>query len=206
MSNFLEKYVGKFRVMAEFDKQTNDWVRDEFGNYSKDFNDFYIPLQRKYGKVLYFDKDILIIDIESVRKGLEVLRTMEANIPNFKKLIFKKIETDSEILIYIKDKDFQIFIPYIKPSFYGSQIEPFDSRNLPNAVKIPKTQLKKVNALQQEVGKNGNYRWADLTRNFIFDNLKFDNQTMKKSGMNYYGIIYSNGLWEKYLEFLQKKC
>lgn len=206
MSNFLEKYVGKFRVMAEFDKQTNDWVRDEFGNYSKDFNDFYIPLQRKYGKVLCFDKDILIIDIESVRKGLEVLRTMEANIPNLKRLIIKKIETDSEILIYIKDKDFQIFIPYIKPSFYGSQIEPFDSRNLPNAVKIPKTQLKKVNALQQEVGKNGNYRWADLTRNFIFDNLKFDNKTMKKSGMNYYGIIYSNGLWEKYLEFLQKKC
>lgn len=206
MSNFLEKYVGKYRVMAEYDKQTNDWIRDEFGNYSKEFDDFYIPLQRKYGKILHFDKDILIIDIESVRKGLEVLRTMESNVPNFKKLIQKKVETDAEIMIYIKDKDLQTFVPYINPSYYGAKIEPFDNKNLPNAVKIPKTQLKKVNALQQEVGKNGGYRWADLTRKFIFDNLKLDNATMKKTQMNYYGIIYSNGLWGKYLEFLQKKC
>lgn len=206
MSNFLEKYVGKYRVMAEYDRQTNDWIRDEYGNYSKEFNDFYIPLQRKYGKILYYDKDILIIDIESVRKGLDILRKMENDIPNFKKMIQKKVETDEEILIYIKDKDLEIFVPYINPSYYGAKIEPFDTKNLPKMVKIPKSQLKKVNLLQQEVGQKGGYKWADLTRQFILNNLNMNAKQIKDSKMSYYGIIYENKLWEKYLDFLQKKC
>ena len=131
---------------------------------------------------------------------------MENDIPNFKKMIQKKVETDEEILIYIKDKDFEIFVPYINPSYYGAKIEPFDTKNLPKMVKIPKSQLKKVNLLQQEVGQKGGYKWANLTRQFILNNLNMNAKQIKDSKMSYYGIIYENKLWEKYLDFLQKKC
>ena len=37
MENMIRNFVGKYRVLAEYDKGTNDWIRDEFGNIDERF-------------------------------------------------------------------------------------------------------------------------------------------------------------------------
>ena len=46
MYRYLEKFIGTYRVMAEYDLQTNDFPRDEEGNIDKSFEDLYIPCSR----------------------------------------------------------------------------------------------------------------------------------------------------------------
>lgn len=207
MSSFLENYVGKYRVIAEYDKATNDFVRDEFGNYTKDFDDFYIPLQRNYGKILHYDKDILIIYL-SLRKGRDVICQIKKNLKIKdlvkSKLALKIIETDEEVMIYIKDKHLADFVGYIKPSSYGANIDPFDSRNLPKTVKIPNLQRKKFKMLQKEVGEKGSYNWQKLTRQFIKDKLKMSSKDIQRCGYSYCDLIYSKNFWDDYKKFLIK--
>ena len=42
MYRYLEKFIGTYRVMAEYDLQTNDFPRDEEGNIDKSFEDLYM--------------------------------------------------------------------------------------------------------------------------------------------------------------------
>ena len=42
MSGYLRKYVGKYRVKAEYDMSTNDWPRLSDGTLDSSFDDYYI--------------------------------------------------------------------------------------------------------------------------------------------------------------------
>jgi hypothetical protein len=42
IGGYITKYVGTYRVLAEYDKATNDWVRDEYGNLADSFEDYYV--------------------------------------------------------------------------------------------------------------------------------------------------------------------
>ena len=208
MAGYLCKYVGTYRVLAEYDRGTNDWVRDEFGNYDESFDDFYIPLKNNYGRILHYDEDILIIHIIGGRKAQDVLRQIKED-NHVKNLIssglaLKIIELDGEILIYIKEENLSKYTKYINPSTYGAKIKPFDSKNLPKPNKVPRGELKKFEQLKQQVGSKGAYRWANLTRQFIFTNCHIGIKELRQTGLNFCNFIYQNNLWEKYLTFLSK--
>ena len=208
MSGYLCKYVGTYRVLAEYDRGTNDWVRDEFGNYDESFDDFYIPLKNNYGIIEHYDGDILIIYIIGGRKSQDVLRQVKQD--NYVRnlvssgLALKIIELDGEVIIYIKEEKLPLFIPYINPSTYGAKIKPFDSKNLPKPNKVPRSELKIFEQLKKEVGAKGGYKWANLTRQFIFANCKITLQDLRATGLNFVNFIYQNNLWEKYLGYLKK--
>ena len=209
MGGYLCKYVGTYRVLAEYDRGTNDWVRDEFGKLDSSFDDFFIPLKNGYGRIVHYDKDILMVYIVGGRKAQDVLRQVKED-NHLKDLVSgglatKIIELDGEIVIYIHEKDLPKYLPYINPSTYGAKIKPFDSKNLPKPNKIPRNELKVLEELRQKVSANGGYKWANLTRKFIFSNFKIDYIKLRKTGLNYCNFIYQNGMWEKYLEFLRKK-
>ena len=210
MGGYLSKYVNTYRVLAEYDHETNDWVRDEFGDYDENFDDFYIPLKNNYGKIMHYDEDILIIHLIGGKKSQDVLRKVKED-SRAKSLItsglaLKIIELDGEVLIYIKEKDLPRYAPYINPSTYGAKIKPFDSKNLPKPNKVPRGELKKFEELKKKVGSKGGYRWATLTRKFILSNAKISLQELKETGLNFCNFIYQNNLWEKYLIFLSKNA
>ncbi len=202
MTGYLCKYVGTYRVLAEYDRGTNDWVRDE------SFDDFYIPLKNNYGRIMHYDNDILIIYINGGRKAQDVMRQVKQD-NHVKNLVssglaLKIIELDGELLIYIKEENLPLYIPYINPSTYGAKIKPFDSKNLPQSNKVPRGELKKFEKVKQQVGAKGGYKWANITRQFIFSNCNITLQDLRKSGLNFCNFIYQNNLWEKYLSFLNK--
>lgn len=208
MNDYLCKYVGTYRVLAEYDHETNDWVRDEFGNYDENFSDFYIPLKNNYGRILYYDNDILIIHIIGGRKAQDVLRQVKKD-NHVKSLVssgiaLKIIELDGEMLIYIHEKDLPLYSPYINPSSYGAKIKPFDSKNLPSQNKVPRNELKKFEQLKKQVGTKGRYKWSNITRQFILTNCHITANELRESGLNFCNFIYQKKLWDKYLGFLSK--
>ena len=62
MYSYLEKFIGTYRVMAEYDLQTNDFPRDEEGNIDKSFEDLYIPCSRGKSVIKHtYDDEVLVI-------------------------------------------------------------------------------------------------------------------------------------------------
>ena len=61
MYRYLLKYVGTYRVLAEYDVELKDFPRDETGTIDPSFEDLYIPCRRGVIKHSYKDKDILVL-------------------------------------------------------------------------------------------------------------------------------------------------
>lgn len=203
MSDYLRKYVGTYRVMAEYDKSTNDWVRDADGNIDKTFDDFYIPLKRGFGKIMHYDKDILIIYINSITKGKSVIRQVGEGKDLIKNGLAEKIkETDSEILIYIKSSKLDNYIPYIDPVTSGKKIQPFSVKNLPKRkdYEIPKEDLVEYNKLLKS---KGFLVVAQCAKKFIGEQ-KLSGE-FRKSGLKSSEFIHERKLWENYIKYL-KSC
>ena len=91
MSDYLfSHYKGKYRVLADYDLETNDFPRDEQGNIDSDFNDFYIP-GKKGVQIRHAGRDKLgcyIFSIGMARNILTDIYIMETN-----KTPPKKLET-----------------------------------------------------------------------------------------------------------------
>lgn len=137
MSDFVAKYVGTYRVLAEYDRSTNDWVKDEFGNIEESFGDFYIPFKNKNGRVECYDKDVVIFNIWNLSFAKEIIETLKKNFHTrdlVKKGVFEKfIKTDGEYLIYIKEDKMNVLLDFVKLETVGKNIDPFDKRNLPKS-------------------------------------------------------------------------
>lgn len=74
MNYYLSKYVGKYRVIAEIDRSTNDFCRDEYGNLEND-QDIWIKCASNI-KVFYHGKGYLEIYIPSLGKGRNIIKTI----------------------------------------------------------------------------------------------------------------------------------
>ncbi|MBO7697383.1 MAG: hypothetical protein J6T10_32540 [Methanobrevibacter sp.] len=135
MSGFVTKYVGVYRVLAEYDRLTNDWIRDEFGNLEESFEDFYIPFKNKKGRVECYDSDIVIFNIWDLPFAKEIVETLKKKYHTrdlVKKGVFEKlIKTDGEYLIYVKEDKMNVLLDFIKLETVGKNINPFDKKNLP---------------------------------------------------------------------------
>lgn len=74
MNYYLSKYVGKYRVVAAIDKNTNDFCRDEYGNLEND-QDIWIKCANNI-KVFYYGKSYLKVYIPSLGKGRNIIKTI----------------------------------------------------------------------------------------------------------------------------------
>ena len=107
MNNYLYKhYKGKYRVLADYDWDTNDFPRDEQGNIDEDFNDFYIP-GKKNIEIRHASQNVLGCYIFSIGLGRNVLASIYEQELN--KQTPKKLEKIADDLICIiknaQDKD-----------------------------------------------------------------------------------------------------
>ena len=101
MYRYLEKFIGTYRVMAEYDLQTNDFPRDEEGNIDKSFEDLYIPCSRGKSVIKHtYDDEVLVIcfyDKSSTAKN--VFNELKCK---YKNIYLEYDDCGTDVLIYFK--------------------------------------------------------------------------------------------------------
>lgn len=216
MSNYLQyKFVGKYRVLAEYDQSTNDFIRDDNGTLSPEFDDFYIPCLSG-GKIIHLDQDILQYYVQGVRKGRSILNNIKHDNTKVISLLFNIIETDNELTFCFKSSSLDSLEKYLKPKINGSSISPFSRKNLPKSLyKIPDNDIEKYrNVIEDKYTKGDTilgYLLSKHTKEFLskikkINGKKIDVTKMKKKEcLKSKEFIHKIGLWDKYISFLKER-
>ena len=83
------KFVGKYRVKANLDLETNDIPRDEHGIIDPDFDDIYIKCA-KNAQIYHYGDDVLVAYVPSLgRLQNQFLRNILSNEEQYKDINFK---------------------------------------------------------------------------------------------------------------------
>lgn len=92
LTYYLSKYVGTYRVLAEIDKRTNDFCRDEQGNLDND-SDIYISCEKDI-RIFHYGKNILWCYIPSIKLGNNIIKELYGKFinPNNTKIESKEVE------------------------------------------------------------------------------------------------------------------
>ena len=153
---YLRKYVGNYRVKADYDKETKDFPRLEDGSIDPSFDDLYIDCKNKI-EIRHVGRNVLWCYIPSKQRGMNILReiytdNMSQKLPKdkdgylenlCKELVDKKILVNAEVLDYEVLFEFKAdMIDYIAKlvgaKTTGKSINPFSTKNLPREpYKIP---------------------------------------------------------------------
>lgn len=214
MFRYLEKYCGKYRVLAPYDLDTLDFPREENGSIDENFDDLYIPCKRGIIKASYDSPrghDMLCIYFESGQTGENVRKEIEKQFPDIEITIDNVGRWD--YYIYFDSEDLDKIATIVKPSTYGARIRPFSTRNLPSPkYTIPEDQLQQLTDI---------YRTLTSHEKMIFMRAacsEFDEVIQKKKGKRYdiskarktsklknKEFIHSLGLWDDFIEFVKNK-
>lgn len=225
MAHYLMKYKDKYRVVAQYDKNTNDYPRLLDGSIDPSFSDLYIKC--KNGNYIYhFGRSTLVAVYLSIGKGRNAIRAIyEKTIRNLpetiiwadiykeleeKEVLFDVEETDEEFFFKFKDKNFDIIAEVIQPSTFGAGISPYSTKNLPKTkYTIPEADMEEYRKTTSVVDKENMALLAQATRKFI-DHISTKNLTsqdikadMKKQGLSGRNYFHANGYWSQYLDFIK---
>jgi hypothetical protein len=125
--SYLLKWKGQYRLKAPYDLRTNDFPRDEKGNYAD--NDIYIDC--KHGNQIYhYGGKELVAYITSLGRGRNIVRKLKEE--GKSDTILKVIESDEEVLIHFHVKDIELFADLLGARTSGAGISPFSVKNLPS--------------------------------------------------------------------------
>lgn len=225
MAHYLMKYKDKYRVVAQYDKNTNDYPRLLDGSIDPSFSDLYIKC--KNGNYIYhFGHSTLVAVYLSIGKGRNAIRAIyEKTIGNLpetiiwadiykeleeKDVLFDVEETDEEFFFKFKDKNFDIIAEVIQPSTFGAGISPYSTKNLPKTkYTIPEADMEEYRKTTSVVDKENMALLAQATRKFI-DHISTKNLAsqdikadMKKQGLSGRNYFHANGYWSQYLDFIK---
>ena len=159
--HYLKKYIGTYRVKADYDLNTNDFPRLIDGILDPTFDDLYIDCKNNI-KIRHGVGNVLSCYIPSKGKGINILRqiyqdNISNNLPKEKdsyceklceELVNKNILVSAEILdgeAYFEFKADMIdyIAKLVGAKTSGASISPFSSKNLPKEpYKIPEKDLK----------------------------------------------------------------
>ena len=216
-NHYMMKYKGTYRVLAELDQRTNDVPRDANGNVSEDV-ELYIDCQ--YGnKITEYGLDtnnrmLLNAYIPSIGRGRNIKKAMdEKGIP-----YMNYGESSIEVWFTFKAKDITEVATLLKAKTSGANISPFSVKNLPKSnVEIPSEEIKRYKDITAEVEKGDlliihkittSFLTTVLTRKYKANDKTFSYQAdMRKLMMGRMAkeYIWTKGMWEEYLVYLDKK-
>lgn len=216
-NHYMMKYKGTYRVLAELDQQTNDVPRDANGNVSEDV-ELYIDCQ--YGnKITEWGHDtngrmLLSAYIPSIGRGRNIKKAMDTKgIP-----YMDYGESSVEVWFTFRAKDITEVATMLKAKTSGANISPFSVKNLPKAnVEIPSGEIERYKAITAEVEKGDlliihkittSFLTTVLTRKYKANDKSFNCQAdMRKLMMGRMAkeYIWTKGMWEEYLVYLNKK-
>lgn len=222
MNNYLyQHYKGKYRVLAEYDWDTNDFPRDEQGNIDECFNDFYIP-GRKNVRIVHAGGNILGCYVFSNTLGRNILSNIyeiECNKTPPKKIdkigellisenIIEEITIyDGEILFTFKAKHLDDWAKIFKLKTSGANISPLSTKNLPKSnYVINKNDEKEYNALFNHLSKTQKMQVAKRATATITSKLtKKQKAEMKQLCMKPKQYIHYIGKWNKLIDEVKKE-
>lgn len=234
MSYYLSKFKGKYRLLSEIDKNTNDFPRDERGVIED--NDVYIKCRK--GKIYHYGRNVLVCYVPSLGVGRNILKLIanrldidlnkyfyeenNKNVYDYEnfynslldtKIIFDIEETDSEILWKFKDKDIELMAEVMQAQTNGADISPFSTKNLPKEkYEINTDDLRLYKEIKDSISKETLLSLGRLTNRFISEimakNKLYKNVNMKelmrKKMLKGKEFIHSEGFWNEYLKFLRE--
>lgn len=218
MAHYLMKYKGTYRVLPVLDLIYHDLPRDVHGNIKNDDVELYISCQ--YGnRITEWGHDtngriLLQAYIPSIGRGRNIKKAMDAQgIP-----YTDYHETDEEVEFRFKAKDITPIAELMKAKTSGANISPFSIKNLPKAnVEIPSVEIERYKAIVAAVQKEDlliihkittSFLTTMLTKKYKATNKKFNYvMDMRKMMMGRMAkeYIYTKGMWEEYLTYMNKK-
>lgn len=230
-TNYLyNKYKGKYRVLADYDLDTNDFPRDDSGNIDPDFNDFYIP-GKKGVQIRHSYRDILGCYAlgTSAKLGNNILKQIYTKEFNKEPTEYKSTDKtmtrieielikasiiievthyDDGILFTFNSKHLDDWANIFKLKTSGANISPLSSKNLPKSdYKIPSKDENKYKELlpknMDNIKKAQAVKKATKTIQSKF-NKKQENE-MKKLCMKPRQYIHYINMWEDWLTEISKE-
>lgn len=190
ISRYLNKFVGKYRVVANYDKNTNDFPRKVDGLIDQDFDDIYISCQGG-SRIYHYGGRVLSAYIPSIGKGRNILKNFYFKITGndskddftidnifdydkfYDKLKDKKLIID--VSEYSDEMDFMFHVKYIdeiaelmKAKTSGANTKPFSVKNLPKRkYQIPMDKLALYKAITNDLSQSDIIRLGKITNRFI---------------------------------------
>ena len=205
MYRYLLKYVGTYRVKAEYDLEKQDFPRTELGTIDPSFEDLYISCSR--GCVIkhtYIDKDILVLCFyDKVRTARNVFEELKKKYPAIN-ISYEELDADG--FIYFNANDIKKVATIVKPKTSGKDISPFSSKNLPKAdYKIPSKDLSELYELTKDMDRIDTLHFfKSVNSEFMSKQTKKLQEAKKSSRLATKEFIHSSGLWDKYIRFVRK--
>lgn len=226
MDKYLDRYIGKYRVKAHTDLNTNDFPRDYNGNIDQSFGDFYIDCYnqieiRHVPPEKYKRDHMLMAYIPNKVKGTNIIKKILDNNSISYKNNTEEIEsalnqiegfsnadiTDEETTFMFQPEKLEYVFKFIKVKTNGANITPLSTKNLPKKVNIiPDHEIDRYNQIMESLRFSKKEEKAQLImainrnfKSFLPKNYKTD---MKQKKMDFKNYIYSIGKWENYLSKL----
>lgn len=214
----LNNYKGKYRVLAELCTDTNDFPRDSEGNIDEGCA-LYIPCKYN-GKIYAYGRDgkymQLCAYIPSRTRGRNIKKQMDKD----KVFYHHYDETDEEVTFRFPSTEIDTVAKLVGAKVSGANISPFSTKNLPRTkVEIPTDKIQEYKNITSRLNRNDMLVIKTINKSFMDEILAkklrpkgqrkmYDyREEQKKLGLSRdtKGYIYTKGLWEEYLGFLDAK-
>lgn len=214
----LNNYKGKYRVLAELCTDTNDFPRDSEGNIDEGCA-LYIPCKYN-GKIYAYGRDgkymQLCAYIPSRTRGRNIKKQMDKDKVSY----HHYDETDEEVTFRFPSTEIDAVAKLVGAKVSGANISPFSTKNLPRTkVEIPTDKMQEYKNITSRLNRNDMLVIKTINKSFMDEILAkklrpkgqrkmYDyREEQKKLGLSRdtKGYIYTKGLWEEYLEFLDAK-
>lgn len=219
MANYLLKYKGKYRLLPELCLDTNDFPRDASGGIDKETG-IYIKCSQG-NKIVYWGlnssrRGVLLAYIPSLGRGRNIKRELVKQGVE----ILDYDESDEEVTFQFLASDIEPVAKLMRANTSGANISPFSTKNLPKVtIDIPENEILKYKILVSKVGTAGMTMIRMANKAFLDDVLAkklrppkkrkpFDyvsDMRQMKLSRDTKGYIYKKGLWQDYLEYLEKE-
>lgn len=219
MAHYMMKYKGIYRVLPELDLSTNDFPRDSNGNI-EDSCGLYITCYNG-AKIYDYGQDghremQLAAYIPSRIRGRNIKKEMDKQGIDY----YNYDETDDESSFVFSSNDIDKVATLMKAKTSGAKTSPFSSKNLPkNTVEIPEDKIALYKEITGRLQRNDVFIIKGINSSFMNEVLAkklrekgkrkpFDFKSdMKKLGLSrdIKGYIWTRGLFDEYLAFLEEK-
>lgn len=213
MSYIVDKFKGKYRILPEYDIETNDVPRNEDGSIADGYDDLFITCS--FGnKIYYYGHGKFVAYIPSLGRGRNIIKKLNEMSFDY----FDYRESDSEVEFKFKTADMDTVAELLKAKTSGATISPYSLKNFPKAkITIPQDDLNQYKEVISKVSKENLLKIHRYTQEFLENILQkklkkqdktFDYKSdMKKLKMARLSkeYIYSKNFWDEYLNFLNQK-
>ena len=213
MYRYLERFVGRYRVLAKYDLKTNDFPRNKSGEIEESFEDLYIPCTKGNGEIRHtYETDMLAFYTEKQTTAKSIVKQLQSR-KSCPEYIYDDHYSD-EAMIYFNAKDMDFFAKVFGAKTVGKNIPPFSRKNLPVLeYSIPKEDKKEYDDILSKLTGRDKNNFAKLIidefdpKIELYKGKKFNfKEDREKTNLDNLTYIHYVGLWDKFIRYARKRA